>query len=337
MTTLVLILPVLLSLVITALLVPNWMKRAMKVNLVGKDIQKTNRPEVVEAGGINVVAGFILGVLIYVAIRSFYFNSLDKSAQIFSLVSSLLIISFIGLTDDILGWKIGLSKRLRIFLVLFASIPLVVIKAGESVVSLPFLGTLDLGIIYPLIIIPIGIIGATTTFNFLAGFNGLEAGQGILLISALSLVAYFTGSPWLALIGLCMVASLVSFLIFNFYPAQVFPGDSLTYTVGGLIAIMAILGNFESVAVFFFIPYILEVILKLRGRLRKESFGKPNPDGSLDLLYPKVYGLTHLSILIFKKLGIKATEKRVVYLIWSFQLTIILIGFAIFRHGIFVK
>jgi hypothetical protein len=32
-----------------------------------------------------------------------------------------------------------------------------------------------------------------------------------------------------------------------------------------LIACMAILGNFEKIAVFVFIPYIIETFLKLRG------------------------------------------------------------------------
>jgi UDP-N-acetylglucosamine--dolichyl-phosphate N-acetylglucosaminephosphotransferase len=132
-----------------------------------------------------------------------------------------------------------------------------------------------------------------------------------------------------------MVVCLFAFLFYNFYPARVFPGDVLTYPVGGMIAIMAILGDFEQVAVFFFIPYILEVFLKLRGRLVKQSFGKPNKDGSLGLRYDKIYGLEHLAIRILNKIGIKATEKRVVYLIWSFQILIIILGFIIFRDGIF--
>jgi UDP-N-acetylglucosamine--dolichyl-phosphate N-acetylglucosaminephosphotransferase len=202
--------------------------------------------------------------------------------------------------------------------------------------AFPFFGSIDIGLLYPLLLIPLGIVGATATFNFLAGFNGLEAGQGILLLSALSIVAFFTGTTWLALIGLCMVIALLAFLFYNFTPAKVFPGDVLTYSVGALIAIMAILGNFEKVAVFFFIPYIMEVILKSRGKLVKYSFGKPQKDGSLELLYPKIYGLTHLSILILKKIGIKPTEKKVVYLIWTFQLLVIIIGFIIFRTGIFL-
>jgi len=98
---------------------------------------------------------------------------------------------------------------------------------------------------------------------------------------------------------------------------------------------IAILGNFERIALFFFIPYIIETFLKARGGLIKESFGKPNKDGSLDLKYDKIYSLNHIAILFIKKLGWRSTEKRVVYFIWLFQILIILLGFVIFADGIF--
>tara|TARA_B100001971_G_C17944101_1_gene409185 strand:- start:46 stop:699 length:654 start_codon:yes stop_codon:yes gene_type:complete len=216
-----------------------------------------------------------------------------------------------------------------------ASIPLIVINAGTTSINLPFLGIIELGLLYPLVLIPIGIAGATISYNFLAGFNGLEAGQGIIILSFLSFIAYITGSSWLALIGLIMVACLIVFYFYNKYPAKVFPGDSLTWAIGALIAIMAILGNFEKIAIFIFIPYILETGLKLRGKLKKYSFAKPNPDGSLNIPYEKIYGLTHLSLFILKKFKEKVYEKDVVYLIFIFQIIVCLIALIIFRGTLF--
>ena len=132
-----------------------------------------------------------------------------------------------------------------------------------------------------------------------------------------------------------MCAALFAFLIFNFYPAKVFPGDSVTYAVGGLIATIAILGNFEKIAIFFFIPYILETILKSRGGLVKHSFGVPEEDGTLNLKYDKIYSLNHLVIYLMKRGGIKPTEKRAVFSIWAFQIFVILLGFLIYGKGIF--
>ncbi len=337
MTNLILTIPVLASFFVTLFLIPFWIRKAKQIGLMWEDMNKIGQEKIAGSGGIIAIIGFVIGVLIYIAYRVFILESRNSHlVEILALMSVILLLSGLAFIDDLLGWQHGgLSRRSRMILVFISTIPLIAINAGKSLIAVPFLGLVDLGIIYPLIIIPIGILGATTTFNFLAGFNGLEAGQGIIILSASALVALLTGNSWLSIIALCMLASLVAFLFYNFYPARVFPGDSLTYAVGGMIAIMAILGNFEKIAVFFFIPYIIETILKLRGKLVKQSFGKPQKDGSLDLRYDKIYGLEHLFIFIFKKFKIKPTENRVVYSIWIFQIIVILLGFIIFREGIF--
>lgn len=324
------IITIFISFFCTYLAMPFWIKKAKQIGLLWEDMNKYQKEKnVAGSGGIIVVIGAIIGIFMYIAIQTFYFKNSDGiSIQIFAMTTTLLLVAGIGLIDDLFGWKKGgLSKRSRIILVFFAAIPLMVINAGESNV----LG-IELGILFPLIAIPIGIIGATTTFNFLAGFNGLEARQGILILSAMSLVMYITGSSWLSVIGFCLVAALIAFYIFNSNPAKVFPGDALTYSVGAAIASMAILGNAEKIAIFFFIPYILETILKLKGRLKKQSFGKPNPNGSLELPYEKIYGLEHLAIAILKKIkpNKKAYENEVVTIINIFQMIIIILGFILF-------
>ncbi len=310
------------------LILPKWIKKCHQTNLLWQDMNKFDKPKNVAAsGGLVVIMAFVLGVLFYIAVRSFVFNDLNRvTIQIFALLSSVLVLSIVGLTDDLLGWQHGgLSKRFRVFLAIFAAVPLIVINAGDSVVNLGF-ASFNFGLIYPLIFIPIGIVGCVTTYNFLAGFNGLESGQGILILSYLSFVAYFTGNAWLSVIGLCMVGALIAFYFYNKFPAKVFPGDILTWSVGALIAGMAILGNFEKIAIFIFIPYIVEFFLKLRGGLKKSSFGIPQKDGSLKMPYDKVYGLTHLSILILSKFKKKVYEKDVVYFIFLIELVFILLS-----------
>ena len=319
--------------ILTAILLPKWIKKCREVGLLWEDMNKFKHPRNVAAsGGIVVVMAFVVGVLSYVAIRTFFISYNSVNLEIFALLSVILILAIVGLTDDLLGWKHGgLSARFRVFLAFLSSIPLVVINAGVHEISIPFFRSINLGIFYPLVLIPLGIAGATTTYNFLAGFNGLEAGQGIIILSFLSFVAYATGSSWLALIGLIMVSCLVVFYFYNKFPAKVFPGDILTYSIGALIASMAILGNFEKIAVFVFTPYIIETGLKLRGKLKKESFAIPKKDGSLRLPYKKIYGLTHLAVLILSKFKKKVYERDVVYLIFIFQILICLIGLKIFE------
>ena len=307
--------------------------------MLWEDMNKYHKPKNVAAsGGIIVVMAFILSVLGYVAIRTFILHEDDGvTVKILAMLAMVLILALVGLVDDLLGWKHGgLSWRLRIFLAFAAAVPLIVINAGVTTIDIPFIGETYLGLIYTLILIPIGVAGATTTYNFLAGFNGLEAGQGVIILSFLSFIAYATGNSWLALVGLCMVASLLVFYYYNKYPAKVFPGDILTWSVGAVIASMAILGNFEKIAVFVFMPYILETILKVRGGLKKYSFGVPNKDGSLEMPYNKIYGLTHLSIWILKKFKKKVCETDVVYFIFSVQIILCLFALFIFKDFLFI-
>jgi len=333
---LIFLFPILAGFFVTLLFVPFWIRKAKEIGLMWDDMNKLSSEKVAGSGGIIVVLGFVIGIFIFIGYSVFVLQQSNFLVEVFALLTTVLLLAGIGLIDDLFGWhKGGLSVRSRLILVFLASIPLMVINAGRSEIVFPILGNINLGIIYPLIFIPIGIVGAATTFNFLAGFNGLEAGQGVLLLFSLGIVSIFTGNLWLAIVAFTMVASLFGFLIYNSNPAKVFPGDSLTLVIGGLIAMIAILGNFEKVAVFFFIPYILETFLTSRGKLKKQSFGRPNKNGELGLRYNKLYSLSHVSIALMMKLGIKPTEKRVVYSLLFFQLMIIILGFLIFRQGIF--
>lgn len=329
--------PIIIPFLIVLLIIPFWIRKTKEIGLVWGDMNKLKKKDVSGSGGIIVLLSFIIGIFFYVAYNVFIHNMTDGFlVSIFALLTSMFFLSLIGFVDDIFGWQRGgLSRRSRIILVFLAAIPLMAINAGEGNISLPIFGSINTGLLYPLFLIPLGIVGATTTYNFLAGFNGLEAGQGIIILTSMSVIAFFTGNPWLSVICLSMVSALLGFLVFNYYPAKVFPGDSLTYGIGGLIAIVSILGNFEKIAFLFFTPYILETILKSRGSLKKQSFGLPKKGNYLDMKYEKIYGLTHLSIFLMKKLKIRPTEQLVVISIWAFQILVVILTMLVFSKGIF--
>src|SRR3989344_753570 len=337
MASYMLIVPLIVSFLITFLLIPFWIRKVKSIGLVWEDMNKLKSESVAGSGGIIVLLAFLISVLTYVAYRIFVLDTYNGFlVEIFALMLMTIFMGFIGFIDDLFGWRHGgLTIESRIILVIFGAIPLIAINAGKSAMELPLLGVVDVGLLYPLFLIPLGVVATTTTFNMLAGFNGLESGQGIILLSALALVSYLTGSSWLAVICLCMVLALIGFIYYNWSPARVFPGDVITYAIGVLIAAVTIVGNFEKIAVFFYIPYIIEVVLKSRGRLKKQSFGKPLVNGTLDNKYDKTYSLNHVAIAFMRKFGIRSTEKRAVLLIWTFQIIVILIGFFIFRDGLF--
>ncbi len=313
--------------IITWLLVPFWINRAKKAGLTGRDIHKVEEKQVAEMGGVVVLLGFIAGVLLYVAMRVFIFKANTNIAAILAILTGILLAGMIGMIDDILGWKIGLKQWQKPLLTVLVAAPVMAVNAGTRVMTIPFLGDTDLGIIYPLLIIPFLIMIGTNGFNMLAGYNGLEAGMGVIILSTLAYFSYVIGTPWLSIIALCMVMALLAFLIYNRYPAKVFPGDTLTYTVGALAAMIAIFANIEKIFIILYIPYIIEFFLKLRGKFKKESFARIQEDGTLVPRYEKIYGLENWVVNLLNKLKVRTTERKVVHVLYALQMFCVLLTF----------
>jgi UDP-N-acetylglucosamine--dolichyl-phosphate N-acetylglucosaminephosphotransferase len=240
----------------------------------------------------------------------------------------------IGMTDDMLGWQLGLRQREKLLLTFLVPVPLMVVNAGHSVMKFPFLGYIEFGLLYPLLIIPIGIIGTTNGFNMLAGYNGLEAGMGVIILSAMGYLAWQVGAVPVVVICLCLVAALLAFLIFNRYPSKVFPGDVLTYPLGASIAIVAILANLERFAAMLFFPYYVELLLKARGRFRPEWPAKVLEDGSL-AIRDKCYSVPHLTISVLRAIKGRAYEYEVVLFVLAVEVAVALITIYSFRLPVF--
>ncbi len=307
------------SFLVVFILVP-WVIRFMrKIGLVVMDMNKKDKPLVPIAGGLAVMIGVFAGLSTYIFIRTFLYHHTVYLLEIFAAMTSILIISLVGFVDDLLiksskEYSIGLRQWQKPLLTLIAAVPLMVINAGESVMTIPFVGTVDFGILYPLLIIPIGVVGASNMVNMLAGFNGMEAGMALVYFGMLGLYARVNGSNLAALISLVIFFSLLAFFYYNKYPAKILPGDSLTYLMGAGIANVAIIGNIERAALIASIPFFIELILKLRGRLKVDSFGVYK-DGKIVSKYKEIYSIPH----IFTRTG-KFNERQITFIMMFIEL-----------------
>lgn len=308
----------LISFIICFLTLPTWIRKAKARGLVGKDLHKKDHRDVAEMGGIVVVFSVVYSLLIYIAFDTFYYSNNNSITEVLAVVASILIATNIGMIDDLLGWRTGIRQSKKVLLTFLIPVPLMVINAGHNTMAFPFIGTIDIGLLYPLLIIPIGIIGASNAFNMLAGYNGLEAGMGVVILSTLGIIAYSNGNTVAILVVVATVSALAALLYFNKYPARVFPGDTLTYPVGAIIAIVAIIGNMEKSAVIIFFLYYVEFLLKARGKLRAQSFAQLLEDESL-AVRDGVYSIPHIAILFLRKIKGKAYEYEVVLVVLLLQ------------------
>jgi len=322
------------SFLLTLFFIPKWIKKARQFGLVGKDMNKYGRPEVAEAGGIVVIFGLLGGILFYIFLDTFFLKTATNETLVFAVLLTVLLAGFLGFIDDVLGWKKGLKRWQKPVLTIPMAIPLMVINAGQSSMNIPIFGTTEFGIIYPLVIVPIGIVCAANGFNMLAGFNGLEAGMGTIALGTLGTVSLLKGEVWLAAIAFASVASLLAFLVFNWNPAKIFPGDSLTYGIGALIAVIAILGNMEKIGIILFIPFIIDALMSLlpeaRGNRKVEAFGKVNRDNSLEMPYNRILSFEHFGIFALKKLKKKVYESDVTVFFLVMELLLSAVVFAFF-------
>lgn len=290
----------------------NWLIRYLRrIKLLVKDMNKKNTPLVPVSGGLAVMSGIFVGLMFYIFTQTFYFHYTNTLIYIFAALTSIVMITFVGFVDDIIIKKSqesssGLKQWQKPLLTLSAAVPLMVVNAGVKTMAIPFIGRVDFGLIYPLILIPLGVVGAANMVNLLAGFNGIEVGMGIIYTGMLGLYAFINNREVAALIALITFAALIAFYLYNKYPAKILPGDSLTYLLGGVIATIAILGNIEKAAVVASIPFMIEFILKARSKFKAKSYGYYK-DGKIRSYHnSKIYSIAHL----FTRTG-KFTEKQI--------------------------
>jgi UDP-N-acetylglucosamine--dolichyl-phosphate N-acetylglucosaminephosphotransferase len=193
-------------------------------------------------------------------------------------------------------------------------------------VAVPFFGFINFGILYSLALVPLGVTGASNAANMLAGLNGLEAGMGLINVLTIFIVAAVLGEPAVMVLMLAMAGALVAFLRFNWFPAKVFPGDSLTLMTGASIAAAVVIGNMEKVGIMLFALYFVELLLKARTKFQGESFGKIQPDGGLHAP-EKIASLTHVVMRLGKG---KWNEKQVVLVLLAAQVAVALFALSIF-------
>jgi len=317
------------SAVITNAILPKWIDRMKFRKITGKDMNKLNGGKVAEMGGVSVIFGFCAAMLAAIFLSTYSGIFELNNTVLFASLATILIIGLIGLVDDIIGWKQGIRKWQHALIPVFAALPMMAIAAGTTALKIPFLGEVNFGILYSLLLVPIGITGASNAFNMLAGMNGLEAGQGIIIVGSLTGLALLTGQMEAVIIGIGMTAALIAFLKYNWSPAKVFGGDSLTLMTGASIAVISIIGNMEKIGIMFLALYFVELVLKARHKFQSECFGIPQKDGTLKPL-TKDGSLTQLIM----SRG-RFTEKQVVYIIFGMQLVICIAVIAISFFGLF--
>ncbi len=218
-------------------------------------------------GGISfIIASVIAFVALAVAMRV---TENDAGLEKLTIVMIFAVMNgAIGVVDDLTKFKNhrneGLTASQKYLLQLVsAGLLLAALKLTGNIttgVRIPFTDiTAELGIFYYILSILL-ITGIVNAVNLTDGIDGLAASV-TLAVGAFFAVAGFAleALPTVAASGIAMGACL-GFLVYNFYPARVFMGDTGSLFLGALVIGMAYIIDNPLIVIIVGIIYILETL-----------------------------------------------------------------------------
>ncbi|KAI7219067.1 UDP-N-acetylglucosamine:dolichyl phosphate N-acetylglucosamine-1-phosphate transferase-like protein [Hortaea werneckii] len=197
---------------------------------------------------------------------------LEKLASYGFAYGTLASMTILGILDD----SFDMRWRHKFFIPAFAALPMLALYfvdfgVTHVVVPLPlrpYMGELvDLGGFYYLYMAAISIF-CPNCINILAGVNGIEVGQSIViaLLIALNDMLYLLPSVqphpaadshlFSIYLLLPFIGVSLALLKHNWFPAKVFVGDTYCYFAGMVFAVVGILGHFSKTLLLLFIPQI---------------------------------------------------------------------------------
>ena len=144
------------------------------------------------------------------------------------------------------------------------------------------------------ILVVIVVVAATSNgANLTDGLDGLCAGTSAIICVALAIMAYLGGnviystylnimyipqSSELVVFMSAFIGALIGFLWYNAYPAQVFMGDTGSLTIGGIIAVFAILIHKELLipilCAIFFVEDLSVMLQVAYFKFTKKKYGE---------------------------------------------------------------
>jgi len=196
-------------------------------------------------GGIIFIVASVLGY-------AFFWDKNNLFATI--AIMSLLFFGIIGFFDDFIKIKFKQNEGLKPYQKIIAQFGLSIVIAifayqsnlvGTSI-YIPFTNKLvDIGFwIIPFVIV--FYLAVVNSVNLIDGLDGLCSGVSSIVLLVISIIIYILSSVYsgvildefnnLIVVSLGLVGGLLSFLMFNSYPAKVFMGDTGSLAIGGFIA-----------------------------------------------------------------------------------------------------
>ena len=243
--TFMVFLAVVLSMVITMVLMPAWI-RFLKRAQIGQQVRADGPQSHLVKQGTPTMGGVIMLVAVIVFTLVASVNA--PTAELWLLLGATLATGLLGLIDDASKVaherSLGLTPKAKLvgqFLIagVFVLAAVNLLDVAPTV-EIPFVCVIDLGVLTT--VVPVGdgieipwlyliyclilLVGLCNAVNLTDGLDGLAAGTVMVVMLVMAAIAFSHGSLEPALFAGALAGACIGFLWFNHFPADIFMGDT---------------------------------------------------------------------------------------------------------------
>lgn len=216
-------------------------------------------------GGLFFIAGVGVSAAVYGYLTTVNGGNLR---ELFVNFGFMLLCGAIGFVDDYTKFvkkqNKGLTAMQKLFLQFALTAAYIISfyagRKADTSLALPFTDfRIELGMFYYLFLI-VGIVFTVNSVNLTDGIDGLASSVTAVAGIFLCAVCYRVENNLAMVLSAAVTGGCFGFLVYNFYPAKVFMGDTGSLFLGGAVSSLALWLNMPLILVFVGIVYYIEAL-----------------------------------------------------------------------------
>ena len=276
--TFLVFLAVFVSIVLTMLFMPGWI-RFLRSSHIGQQVRDDGPETHLVKQGTPTMGGVIMLIAL---VATVLVNGLPN-AETYVLLCAIILTGALGLFDDaskvIHERSLGLTPKAKLLgqFIIATAFAIMAVNFFNILptVNIPFIATIDLGILYT--VIPIGegalylpwlyivfvdilLVGLCNAVNLTDGLDGLAAGTVMVVMLVMAAIAFRSNLLEPAVVAAALAGTCIGFLWFNSYPADIFMGDTGSLALGMGLGCLAVLTKTEFVVIIIGGLFVAEAL-----------------------------------------------------------------------------
>jgi UDP-GlcNAc:undecaprenyl-phosphate GlcNAc-1-phosphate transferase len=238
---------------------------------------------------------------------------IDHILEYYYIYLSIILVLIVGIWDDLRD----VSPKVKFVFIFIATFLLYIndfaIYSLGTYINYEFV--LPVWMVFPFTFFAMA--GYTNALNLMDGLDGLAASLSLVILSTFFAIGWEHHDKLLMILPSFYIVALLAFLVFNWYPATVFMGDSGSLTLGTIIVILTIqsVQYITPVSVLFIIaiPLLDTFIVMTRRIQRHQSPFKADKNHMHHLLYSVKNDIRYTVIIL--------TMMQIVFSIIGYQVS----------------